>query len=113
MNVVQVENDGRMFTFRDAPERVDVLNHNAVEIFLELVLPDWVVGKVFMDFPVLLRFEVQNNKILLMAERYTSLEIVLEINADFVYGFSTSVSPPKGPATIDRLEKLGSRLMSI
>lgn len=104
---VTVTNAGRTLSFPRAPQRVVTLNQNGTELFLALGLEDRMVGTAFKDHAILPRYRDAYEKIPVLAENYPSLEVLLEANPDFVYGFESAFNPPQGPAEMDRLERLG------
>ena len=106
-DAVIVQNAGRTLSFPEAPDRVVTLNQNATEMFLALGLEDRMVGTAFKDDPILPRFREEYKKIPVLAEKYPSLEVLLDADPDFVYGFDSAFAPPKGPATLERLDQLG------
>ncbi|MFB6346736.1 MAG: ABC transporter substrate-binding protein, partial [bacterium] len=106
-DVVTVENAGRTLTFPEAPKRVVTMNQNGTELFLALGLENRMVGTAFKDDPILPRFKDEYKKIPVLSEKYPSLEVLLDANPDFVYGFDSAFSPPKGAATKQRLKQLG------
>jgi iron complex transport system substrate-binding protein len=104
---VSVNNAGRTLNFPEPPERIVTMNQNATEMFIALGLEDRMVGTAFKDDPILPQFRDEYEKIPVLSEKYPSLEVLLEANPDFVYGFKSAFSPPKGPATVERLKQLG------
>jgi iron complex transport system substrate-binding protein len=104
---VTVNNAGRTLTFPDAPNRIVTMNQNGTEMFIALGLEDRMVGTAFKDDPILPRYRDEYENIPVLSEQYPSLEVLLEANPDFVYGFMSAFSPPKGPATVERLKQLG------
>jgi iron complex transport system substrate-binding protein len=106
-STITVKNAGRSLEFPEPPARVVTMNQNATEMFIALGLEQRMVGTAFRDDPILARFRDEYEKIPVLSEKYPSLEVLLETNPDFVYGFMSAFSPPKGPATVERLEQLG------
>lgn len=106
-NTVEVTNAGRRLSFPEAPDRVVTLNQNGTEMFIALGLEDRMVGTSFRDDPILPRFKDAYENIPVLSEKYPSLEVLLDADPDFVYGFDSAFSPPRGPATVERLNQLG------
>ena len=106
-DVVTVKNAGRTLIFENAPQRIVSLNQSGTEIFLALSLGDSIVGTAYNHSEPLPRFSEEYEKIPQLADQYPSLEVLLETNPDFVYGFKSAFTPPDGPATLQRLEELG------
>lgn len=106
-DVVVVQNDGRTLRFDRAPRRVVTMNHNGTELFLALGLQDRMVGTAWRDHAVLPRLRQEYESVPVLSDRYPSLEVLLEADPDFVYGWRSAFSPPKGPATMERLSAFG------
>jgi iron complex transport system substrate-binding protein len=83
------------------------MNHNGTELFLALGLEDRMVGTAWKDHAILPRFREEYDSIPVLSEQYPSLEVLLDADPDFVYGWRSAFQPPQGPATIQRLEELG------
>lgn len=106
-DVVVVENNGRTLRFERAPRRVVTMNHNGTELFLALGLQDRMVGTAWRDHAVLPRLREAYESVPVLSDRYPSLEVLLKADPDFVYGWRSAFSPPKGPATMERLDAFG------
>lgn len=105
-DVVRIQNGDRTLSLSEAPNRAVTLNHNGTELLLALGLEDRMVGTAFKDHSILSRFRDEYDSIPVLSEQYPSLEVLLNADPDFVYGWQTAFQPPQGPATIERLEQL-------
>lgn len=106
-DVVVVQNAGRTLRFERAPRRAVTMNHNGTELFLSLGLADRMVGTAWRDHAILPRLREPYESVPVLSDRYPSLEVLLEANPDFVYGWRSAFTPPKGPATMGRLKSFG------
>ncbi len=106
-DVVVVENAGRTLRFADSPRRAVTMNHNGTELFLSLGLRDRMVGTAWRDHAILPRLREAYESVPVLSGRYPSLEVLLEADPDFVYGWRSAFTPPKGPATMERLDSFG------
>lgn len=83
---VQVQNLDRTLTFQDIPKRAVSLNQHTTEIMLTLGLEKYMVGTAYMDDKILPELEKQYQSIPVLAKDYPSLEVLLGVQPDFVYG---------------------------
>lgn len=102
-----VENGDRGLRFDTAPKRAVTMNHNGTELFLALGLEDRLVGTAWKDHEILPKYRDAYRTVPILSDRYPSLEVLLEANPDFVYGWQSAFQPPQGAASRSRLQSLG------
>lgn len=77
-------------TYDHVPKRVVSMNAHTSEILLALGLGDIMVGTAYNNAEVLPQYKEAMGKIPQLAEKYPSLEVLLEAEPDFVYGRNTA-----------------------
>lgn len=77
-------------TYKDIPNKVVSLNAHTTEMLLALGLSKLLVGTAYNNAPVLPRFNKEFNKIPQLADKYPTLEVLLSVNPDFVFGRSSA-----------------------
>ncbi|MEW9673526.1 ABC transporter substrate-binding protein [Ammoniphilus sp. 3BR4] len=105
---VTIQNYHREITFEEVPKRVVSLNQHTTEIMLALGLENYIVGTAYnSDGEYLPELKEKFSKIPVLAEKYPSLEVLLGINPDFVYGRESAFSGKEALAAVDDLAKYG------
>jgi iron complex transport system substrate-binding protein len=77
-------------TYDQVPTRVVSMNAHTSEILLALGLADLMVGTAYNNAEVLPQYKDAMDRIPQLAEKYPSLEVLLDVEPDFVYGRNTA-----------------------
>ena len=85
-----VETYGVEVTYDHVPERAASLNAHLSEIMLAMGLGDRLIGTAFNNAPVLPEYQDELKSIPVLAEKYPSLEVLLDADPDFVFGRSSA-----------------------
>ncbi|PIE41091.1 MAG: ABC transporter substrate-binding protein [Gammaproteobacteria bacterium] len=105
---VIVANGGLTVQSASAPKRAIAMNQAAVEIMLALGLEEQMVGTAFLDDKILPELADAYQRILVLAKKYPSKEIILAANPDFVYAsFFSAFSAKRGLPTRRELADMG------
>lgn len=105
---VTVDNYKRKLTFDKIPERVVVTNEHTAEILLALGLEKRIVGVVRRDGRYILpEYEAVFSKLPQLGKQNPSLEALLNLNPDFIYGRESSFTGKTPIESVDNLEKYG------
>ncbi|MCP3742035.1 ABC transporter substrate-binding protein [Rossellomorea sp. BNER] len=104
---VVIENEGFVIEYEEPPERAISLNQHVTEIMLALGLEDSMVGTAFLDNEIYEPLQEAYDQVPVLAEKYPSLEQVISVEADFLYGGWESAFNEKNIATREELKKLG------
>lgn len=104
--VVIEDNYGRTLEFEQVPERAVSLNLHTTEIMLALGLADYIVGIAYANDSVLPQYEDDFNKLTQLADQYPSLEVLLDVEPDFIYA-RESAFKENGVASVEDLESYG------
>jgi iron complex transport system substrate-binding protein len=83
---VTIENCGLTFTYAKPPQRAVALNQHATEVMLALGLEDHMVGTAYLDDQILSKYQAAYSQIPVLAGQYPSLEVLLSVEPDFIYG---------------------------
>jgi len=101
-----VENMGRTLFFKEAPKRAVSLNQHTTEIMLALGLEKSMVGTAYMDDEILPELKDKYAAIPVLAEKYPSLEVLLGVEPDFVYGRKSAFGE-NGVGSVESLKEKG------
>lgn len=88
------------------PERVVSMNLHTTENLLALGLGDMIVGTAYGNAEILPEYKDIYESIPELAEKYPSMEVLLSVEPDFVYGRSSAFGE-KGTASVDTLVENG------
>jgi iron complex transport system substrate-binding protein len=77
-------------TYSQVPQRIVSLNAHTSEILLALGVGDRIVGTAYNNAEVLPQYKEAMDAIPKLAEKYPSLEVLLDAEPDFVYGRSSA-----------------------
>ncbi|MDO5424214.1 MAG: ABC transporter substrate-binding protein [Eubacteriales bacterium] len=108
-----VTRDDQEVTFDHVPERVLSTNPNTGEELMALGLGDKIIATCYNNavLPEEYREEYESKPVI--AEKYPSLEVVLDLNPDFIYGRSSAFSEKDSSiATHDKLTEYGIMSLS-
>ncbi|MDR6226680.1 ABC transporter substrate-binding protein [Desmospora profundinema] len=83
---VTVDSMGQELEFTAVPQRAVSLDQNTTENMLALGLEEYMVGTAYMNDQILPEYKRAYEKVPVLAERYPSLEALLSVDPDFVYG---------------------------
>ncbi|MDY3918153.1 MAG: ABC transporter substrate-binding protein [Candidatus Limivivens sp.] len=99
-----VTKDDQEVTFDHVPERVLSTNPNTGEELMALGLGDKIIGTCYNNAKVSEEYQEEYESKPVIAEKYPSLEVVLDLNPDFIYGRSSAFSEKDSSiATHDKL----------
>ena len=82
--------DGAEVTFTHVPERVIAANANAGDQLMALGLGDKIIATAYTNSDINPQWDAAYKEIPQAAETYISLETILDLEPDFVYGRSSS-----------------------
>ncbi|WP_025025973.1 ABC transporter substrate-binding protein [Caldalkalibacillus mannanilyticus] len=102
-----IQNFHRLVTFEERPKRAVSLNGHTTEIMLALGLEDVMVGTAHQNVDILPEFKDTYEKIPILAEKYPSLEVLLGVEPDFVFGRSSAFDGANAIGTVEDLESYG------
>ncbi|MGN0354403.1 MAG: ABC transporter substrate-binding protein [Muricoprocola sp.] len=108
-----ITKDDQEVTFDHVPERVLSTNPNTGEQLMALGLGDKIIGTCYNNaqLPEQWREEYESKPVI--AENYPSLEVVLDLDPDFIYGRSSAFSDKDTAiATHDKLTEMGIMSLS-
>ncbi len=100
----EIEGETVEVTFEKAPERAASLASFTTEIMLALGLEDKMVGYAYQDNEVLPQYKDALAKIKMLSETFPSQEVLLEVEPDFLTGWTGIHNKYSG---VDFLEKQG------
>lgn len=103
--------DGAEVTFTHVPETILCTNANAGDQLMALGLGDKIIGTGYNNTKVAEEFREEYESKPVIFETYPSLETILEMEPDFVYGRSSSFSE-KNHTEHDTLSKYGIMSLS-
>ncbi|WP_240374516.1 ABC transporter substrate-binding protein [Bacillus piscicola] len=105
---VAVENYDRTLHFDSIPERVVSTNEHTTETLLKLGLEEKLVGVVQREGRELLpEFQEEFDELNILGSDNPSLEVLLDVSPDFVYGRESSFAGKEGIATVEELKDFG------
>lgn len=108
-----VTKDDAAVTFTHVPQRVLSTNPNTGEELMALGLGDKIIGTCYNNAKVAQAYAAQYEALPVIAEKYPSLETVLNLGPDFIYGRSSAFSDKDTSiATHDKLSELGIMSLS-
>lgn len=102
--------DDAEVTFTHVPEKVLAVNSNAGDELMAMGLGDKIIGRAYTNSQINPKWNDEYLKIPELTDSYISLETILDQEADFVYGRSSSFSE-KNNTTHDTLS--GYDIMSL
>ncbi|WP_125153013.1 ABC transporter substrate-binding protein [Clostridium rectalis] len=85
--------------YKKVPERVVSFNAHTTENLFALGLEDKIIGTSYNNAEILPQYKEKFKKIPIIAEKYPSMEALLGVNPDFVYG-RNSAFVEKGVGTV-------------
>jgi iron complex transport system substrate-binding protein len=100
---VTIDNFDRTFTIEQIPERAVSLNLQTTEIMLALGLGDHMVATSYGNDEILPEYKAEYERLPELAEQWPSLEVLLDVEPDFVYGRAGAFS--EGEAAIAPVEE--------
>ena len=103
--------DGAEVTFTHVPEKVIAANANAGDQLMALGLGDKIIATAYTNSDINPKWDAEYKAIPEVAETYISLETVLSLEPDFVYGRSSSFTE-KYNTEHDTLTKYGIMSLS-
>lgn len=103
--------DGAEVTFTHVPEKVIAANGNAGDQLMALGLGDKIIATAYTNSDINPKWDAEYKAIPEVAETYISLETVLSLEPDFVYGRSSSFTE-KYNTEHDTLTKYGIMSLS-
>ena len=103
--------DGQEVTFTHVPETIISCNPNAGDELMALGLGDKIIATAYNNTQVNPQWREEYEAIPTVAESYISLETILSLEPDFVYGRSSSFSE-KNNTTHDTLSGYGIMSLS-
>ena len=103
--------DGAEVTFTHVPEKVIAANGNAGDQLMALGLGDKIIATAYTNSDINPKWDAEYKAIPEAAETYISLETVLSLEPDFVYGRSSSFTE-KYNTEHDTLTKYGIMSLS-
>lgn len=105
--------DDQVVTFTHVPERVLSTNPNTGEELMALGLGDRIIGTCYNNAEVAEPYRKEYEALPVIADEYPSLEVVLNLKPDFIYGRSSAFSDKDTAiATHDKLSELGIMSLS-
>lgn len=105
--------DDMVVTFDHVPERVLSTNPNTGEQLMALGLGDKIIATCYNNATVAEQYREEYEAIPVIAEKYPSLEAVLDLDPDFIYGRSSAFSESDTAiATHDKLSEYGIMSLS-
>lgn len=108
-----VTKDDQEVTFDHVPERVLSTNPNTGEQLMALGLGDKIIGTCYNNAQMPEPWTEEYESKPVIAEQYPSLEVVLDLDPDFIYGRSSAFSDKDTAiATHDKLSELGIMSLS-
>lgn len=108
-----VTKDDQVVTFTHVPERVLSVNVNTGEQLMALGLGDKIIGTAYNNDTIDPQYEKEYNSKPVIAEKSPSLEVVLDLEPDFIYGRSSAFSEKDTTiATHDKLSEYGIMSLS-
>ncbi|MEK5645628.1 hypothetical protein BK138_30080 [Paenibacillus rhizosphaerae] len=110
-SVVTIENYRREVTFEGVPQRFIVTNEHTTEIMLALGLEKHIAGVIRREGRyVLPEYEAAFDKLPLLGNENPSLELVLNLNPDLIYGRESSFAGNTPIESVENLEKYGIKV---
>ena len=106
-----VTKDDQTVTFTHVPEKVIACNPNAGDQLMALGLGDKIIATAYNNTQVNPKWREAYEAIPAVADSYISLETILDLEPDFVYGRSSSFSE-KNNTTHDTLSSYGIMSLS-
>lgn len=94
-------------TYEKIPEKVVSMNSHTTEALLALGLGDKIIGTAYNNVDVLPKYKAAFDRIPQLAEKYPSFEVLLDTDADFVYGRSSVFTSSYKCATMDEMIQNG------
>lgn len=108
-----VTKDDQEVTFDHVPERVLSTNPNTGEQLMALGLGDKIIGTCYNNAQIPEQWREEYESKPVIAEKYPSLEVVIDLDPDFIYGRSSAFSDKDTAiATHDKLTELGIMSLS-
>lgn len=108
-----VTKDDQVVTFTHVPERILSTNPNTGEQLMAMGLGDKIIGTCYNNAKVAEQYQEAYEALPRIAEQYPSLEVVLELDPDFIYGRSSAFSEKDTAiATHDKLTEMGIMSLS-
>lgn len=105
--------DDMTVTFTHVPERVLSTNPNTGEQLMALGLGDKIIATCYNNATVAEQYREEYEAIPVIAEKYPSLEAVLDLDPDFIYGRSSAFSDKDTAiGTHDKLSEYGIMSLS-
>lgn len=95
----EVETYHTVVKYEKVPERVVSFNAHTTENLFALGLEDKIIGTAYNNAEILPEYKEKFKKIPILAEQYPSMEALLGVNPDFVYG-RNSAFVEKGVGTV-------------
>jgi len=87
------------------PKKAVSMNAHTTELMLALGLEDYLIGTAYNNAKILPEYEETFNKIPVLAEKYPSFEVLLDSEADFVFGRSSVFTSSYKCATLEEMLK--------
>lgn len=88
-------------SFDKAPQKTVSMNSHTTEVMLALGLEDKIIGTAYNNAEILPKYKDKFDKIPVLAEKYPSFEVLLDTEADFVYGRSSVFTSSYKCASMD------------
>lgn len=108
-----VTKDDQEVTFDHVPERVLSTNPNTGEQLMALGLGDKIIGTCYNNAQIPEQWREEYESKPVIAEKCPSLEVVIDLDPDFIYGRSSAFSDKDTAiATHDKLTELGIMSLS-
>lgn len=85
------------------PKKAVSMNAHTTELMLALGLEDYLIGTAYNNAKILPEYEAAFTKIPVLAEKYPSFEVLLDSEADFVFGRSSVFTSSYKCATVDEM----------
>lgn len=93
-------------TYKKVPKRVVSFNVHTTENLMALGLTDKIVGISYTNAKVLPKYKKEYDKLKILSDKYPSMEVLLSVNPDFVYGRSSAFGE-KGVNTVKGFDEAG------
>lgn len=85
-NEIKIDNGGRVLSFEYKPRRLVTLRQHITETALEIELDPYIVGcSSVIDPPVLDHLKNRYDKLPIIAEKYPTIERLLDVNPDILW----------------------------
>jgi iron complex transport system substrate-binding protein len=88
-------------SFDKIPQKVVSMNSHTTEVMLALELEEKMIGTAYNNAGILPQYKEKFDKIPALAEKYPSFEVLLDTEADFVYGRGSVFTSSYKCATMD------------